>query len=54
MLGAMDTLKQENDLFSSGLHNEDELLYEPEVEDCEILTDDAQPLPPYSTQNSNL
>lgn len=30
MLGAMDPLNEENDFFASGLHNEEELLYEPE------------------------
>ena len=61
MLGAVDLSKQENDLFSSDLHNEDELLYEPEssiinlsmVEDCQLLIDDAHPAPFIATQNSN-
>lgn len=61
MLGAVDPSKQENDFFSSDLHNEDELLYEPEssiinlsmVEDCKLLIDDAHPEPFIATQNSN-
>lgn len=63
MLGAMDTSNIQNDLFTSGLHNEDELSCEPEksliidhnmVDNSEYQIQDAQPASFIVTKNSNL